>query len=440
MSDITLWEPSSTDVLPIEANTPTEIAEYAVQLNSKDKTQIAFALDNGFFEMGMNYLWSKTEQALKNELSSVGITFIGEMLGKIDVSEDDDINDIVTTRDSIRLAEELGMITPTDGMRLRQSHEIIVHFSQLSTQEGELQNIDREEAVLSLKTCVRAVLGKPNIPVAKKFVEFRESLENVTLTALDPQVAMLKSSPYFYYKLTISVLMNAAKKAQGATLEHSLANINLLIPILWANLRDLEKRHVGHTYAETYSEGKNSSMSGLKKALLKVKGFDYVPENLRSDSFVKAADEVIKAHEGMNNFHNEYAAVKGLINLGTTIPVPALSSCLTALICVYLGNPYGTSHTAWPIAENSLNQLTPDRWEYYLNHVLPSDLKVLDKLQSGKTRDNWINNIVKKYSLSQLVIKNKTVGDLIRASDKDNFKLVISHTKTLLKEYYGKTV
>jgi hypothetical protein len=440
MSEITLWQPDSTEILPNEAKTPTAITKYAIQLKSKDQTQIAFALDNGFYEMGMNYLWSKTEQALKTELSSVGITFIGEMLGKTDVSEDDDINDIITTRDSIRLAEELGMISATDAMRLRQSHEIINHFSQLTIQESESQNIDEEEALLSLKTCVRAVLGKPQIPVAKKFVEFREALENVTLTPSDPRVDMLKSSPYFYYKLTISVLMNAAKKATGATLEHSLANINLFLPIIWSNLRDSEKWHVGHTYAETYSEGKNASVSGLKKALLKVKGFDYVPENLRSDSFVKAADEIIKAHEGINNFYSEYAPVKSLANLGTTIPTPALSACITALLCVYLGNSYGTSHSAYPEAEKILNQLTSDRWEYYLNHVLPGDMKVLNKISYGRTSDGWVNNVVKKYSLNQLVIKNKTVGDLIKASDKNNKKLIVLNTNALLKEYYGKTI
>lgn len=438
MSNIILWQPDSTEILPVDANTATDITTYAIQLNSKDKTQIAFALENGFYEMGMNYLWSRTEQALKNELSSVGITFIGEMLGKTDVSEEDDINDIVTTRDAIRLAEELGMISSTDAMRLRQSHEIINHFSQLSIQESEHQNIDKEEAILSLKTCVRAVLGKEKVPVAKKFVEFRESLENATLTDSNPSVDMLKSSPYFYYKLTVSVLMNAAKKASGATLEHSLANINFLIPMIWDHLRDSEKWHIGHTYAEAFSEGKNSSVSGLKKTLLKVKGFDFVPENLRSDSFVKAADEIIKAHEGMNNFYNELAPVKHLANLGTTIPTPALSACISALLCVYLGNSYGTSNSARPEAKRLLDQLTPDRWEYYLNHVLPSDMKILNKLLSERPRRIWINDVVIKYSLDKLTIKNITVNRLIQASSRSNNANINTHSHTLRNEYYGK--
>jgi len=83
--------------------------------------------------------------------------------------------------------------------------------------------------------------------------------------------------------------MNAARKNVGATLEHTLANINVLVPAIWHNLRDSGRWQIGHCYAEAYSDGKTTVVGGLKSALLKVKGFDYVPENLRSDTFVKAA-------------------------------------------------------------------------------------------------------------------------------------------------------
>ncbi|WP_022946233.1 hypothetical protein [Pseudoalteromonas ruthenica] len=439
MTNTVLWQPEAVDVLPADVTSPKEIASRAVQLSKKDKEQIGFALEHGFYEMGMNYLWTRTEQALKTELSSVGLTFIGEMLGKADVSEDDDINDIITTKEAIKLAEELGMISSTDALRLRQSNEIINHFSQLSIEESEAQDIDREEAVLSLKTCVRSVLGKPRIPVAKKFVEFREALESTTLNQEDPNVDMLKGSPYFYYKLTISVLMNAAKKANGASLEHTLANINLLVPMIWGALRDSERWHIGHTYAEAYSEGKSASVVGLKKTLLKVKGFDYVPENLRSDSFVKAANEIIKAHEGFNNFHNEIAPIRNLANLGSTIPTPALAACLPAILCVYIGNSYGSSHSARPVAKELLDSLTPERWEYYINHVLPSDMKIISKLLDDRTREVWCDDIVNNYELDKLTAKEQSVSKLLIASKKKNSANIKRLAQTLREEYYGDT-
>jgi hypothetical protein len=42
---------------------------------------------------------------------------------------------------------------------------------------------------------------------------------------------------------------------------------------------------------------------------LKVKGFDFVPGDLRSSAFIEAANEIPEAHGGLNNFYNEPVAM-----------------------------------------------------------------------------------------------------------------------------------
>jgi hypothetical protein len=320
---------------------------------------------------------------------------------------------------------------------LKHTYELITHFSRLELEESEIEEIDESEAISSFKACVKAVLGRPKVEVAKKFIEFREALEGESLSESDPRVDMLRSSPYFFNKLTVSVLMNAAKKNSGANLEHALANINVLLPAIWSILRETEKWQVGHTYAEVFADGKTTVVGGLKSALLKVKGFDYVPENLRSDTFVKAAEAVFKAHDGLNNFYNEPVQVKNLAKLGSTIPIPALPACISALLCVSLGNSYGVSWSAESEAKNLLRKLSTDRWAYYLNNVLPGDTKVLDKLSSEKPLAKWLN-IVKEFDLAALDIKNTTISSLIKASlDKKEIRIKNAKNK-LLEEYYGK--
>lgn len=438
MNNIILWQPENGELIPASAKTPAEISSYAAQLSIKDKKQIVSAFESGHFEMAINFLWGKTVTALKKELAAVGVGLLGEMLGKADVNEDDDVDDILTTRDAIKLAEELGVVTSTDAMRLRHTYELITHFSQLEVEESDSEDIDESEAYSSLKACIKGVLGRPKVEVAKKFVDFREALEGETLSASDPRVDMLKSSPYFFYKLTVSVLMNAAKKNSGANLEHALANINVLIPVIWSKLRETERWQVGHAYAEAFADGKTTSVGGLKSALLKVKGFDYVPENLRSGTFIKAADDILKAHESLNNFYNEAGPVKNLSKLGSTIPTPALPACFTALLCVVLGNSYGVAWNAEAEAIDLLSRMTADRWEYYLNNVLPSDTRILNKLVCDKPRTNW-GKIVNKFNFKNLNIKNKTVNDLVSASIAKKDSKIVIKSKLLLEEYYGKT-
>jgi len=436
MNNIILWQPNNNEIVPKTAKTPQAISEYAVQLGLKDKKQIITAFESGHYEIAINYLWGKTIMALKKELSTVGIELLGEMLGRADVDEDDEIDSILTTKDTIKLAEELGAISHTDAMRLRHTYELITHFSQLEMEESDTEEIDESEALTALKSCVKGVLGRPKVEVAKKFVDFREMLENRTLSKDDSQVSMLKSSPYFFHKLTLNVLMNAAKKNISANLEHVLANINILIPEMWENLRDTEKWQVGHTYAETYAEGKITSVNGLKSALLKVKGFDFVPENLRSDTFIKAAEAVIKAHEGLNNFYNEPAPVKLLSKLGTTIPTPALAKCFTALLCVVLGNSYGTSWSAADVSIDVLKNISKERWEYYFKHVFPSDTRILNKLQSSLPTQNWIN-LHKTLNILDIDTSIKEINSLLKATKKENPSQINRMAKSLIAQYYG---
>lgn len=437
MNNLTMWQPESGKLIPSTAKTSNEISNYAAQLSVRDKKQINSAFSAGHYEMAINYLWLKTITALKNELSTVGVALLGEMLGRPNVDEDDEIDDILTARDAIKLAEELGVISSTDALRLRHTNELISHFSQMDSTASDLEEIDESEAIASLKTCINGVLGRPKVEVAKPFIEFREALEEKTLEEDDPRVEMLRGSPYFFCKLTISVLMNAAKKNVGANLEHTLANINVLIPAIWSQLREAEKWQIGHTYAEAYSDGKTTAVSGLKSALLKIRGFDYVPENLRSDTFVKAAEAIIRAHDGTNNFYNESAPVKNLNKLGSVIPAPALPACITALLCVVLGNSYGVAWSAEPEASNMLGRLSPDRWSYYINNVLPSDTRILGKITDDNPRSNWMK-LSKKYNFDALQIKNKTVGLLIKASIKSDDSKVSAYAKKITQEYYGK--
>ena len=434
---MTLWQPDGGDLVPPDVKTPKAITEYATQLSSRERRQIIAAFEAEHYEMGLNFLWLRTVTALKRDLASVGLGLLGEMLGRVGVNEDDDVEDLLTAPDAIRLAEELGVINPTQALRLRHTHEIVTHFNQPRIREGDDEGMDDSEAIASLKVCVKAVLAKPSIEVARKFVEFREDLESKSFVSDEDGIDRLLSSPYFFLKLTVGILMNSAKNSTGAKLEHCLANTNVLIPRLWRKLTEAEKWQVGRTYAEVYSDGKKTSASGLKQALMKVRGFDFVPENLRSDTFVKAAEAILRAHDGMNNFYNEPSPTRSLVQLGTSIPIPALPACMSALLSVVLGNAYGVSWEASSTASHILRGVGEDRWKYYLNQILPTDSRILNKLALDRPLSQWMV-VVGEYGLAGVEIKNSEVSKLVRASTDKSAIDVRKSAAKLLRQYYGR--
>lgn len=133
-----------------------------------------------------------------------------------------------------------------------------------------------------------------------------------------------------------------------------------IIEMVWDDLSSDDKYFVGTTYSQYVSSGKENLILTFKSALQRVHGFDYVPENLRSISFIQAAKNIKRVHHEMNNFYNEPDAVRRLEILGTTIPKPALKEAISTGIVVYLGNAYGTSTDAMRYVDKVLDKVNKD--------------------------------------------------------------------------------
>ncbi len=411
-------------------------AQYAHQLTTREKKQIVEALDTGNYEMGALFLWQKTMTGLKEQLGSLGMDFVGELLDRNDITADSAATQVLTDYDAVRLAEELGMFSTTQAMRLRNVLQMVAHFSGSSAKEEEDEDrqMVQEEALLCLRTCVQSVLGHEHerLAGALEFANFRRELEERTFSVDDQEVQHLLESPYFFRRTTLRVLLALAKTVQGAQLEHVLANTNVIVPSFWPGLRKPDRWLVGRAYADVHAEGRKTAATGLRKALLKVQGFDYVPEDLRSRTFLNAAAELQNVHFSSNNFYNEPAAIRALASLGTVIPAPALAQCLTAILCVYLGNHYGISRAAQPTAQAMLSNLGELRWKYYLDECLPGDEILLEKLMDANIAERW-NILVREYQLSTIDVKDAQVRRVVTNAAKGKAALVVKAAEGLRK-------
>lgn len=380
MSNIQIWQGPNGIELPSTLKEASEVVPYANYLTAKQKNQIIAAFQIEAFDMAAEYAWKKAMVKLKETIATLGMKFVGEMIGRDDFDETTSIDTEITDHTAIQIAEQLGVVGATAALRLRQSNELITHYFSKNAEE----QLDYATAFSIVKSSVQYVLGEHDISIALEFSKFRDRLLNETLKLSDPQVDQLINSPLFYLRTVITILLSSARNDIGAKLEHSLANLNLIVPNVWDNLSESDKWNIGTAYRDVTASGNTIAASGIKNALLKVNGFDYVPENLRSVTFIKTAKQVIETHYSFNNFYNEPAIVSKLSNLGSTIPSPALIECFQAYLAVYLGNTYGISVAAAPIAERELSNITKDRWQYYFEKVIHNDEVVLSKTNSSQ--------------------------------------------------------
>jgi hypothetical protein len=432
-NDKALWTPDEIKLIPANA-TSREIVDHAKQLSKRDVQQIISAYDAGNYEMLSAFVWTKAIAALKAQLKSLGMQFVGEMLGRSDIVEGSSIDLTVTDYEAIVLAEDLGMITGTDAMRLRHSLETIVHFARSDSLDSGEQ-MTQAEAVSCLYSSVQAILGKTQILVAVQFADFRKELEERIFKADDGQMVGFLASPYFHKRTTLNILLALLKTANGAQLANAIGNFDTVLPLIWAQLRKPERWQTGQTYAELFASGRVDAVAGVKKTLARVQGFDFVPENLRSITFSESVQNVFEAHEGMNNFYNEPNAVANLVALGTSIPMPALAASLSAILCVRLGNAYGISYAAQPSVQELLTNISNERWEYYLDECLPGDTRILSKLSQSGPRLRWFD-LVSAFKLADMHVKNPRIRKLLEAT-KERRPAVVANIATDIQRDLG---
>ncbi len=432
MSNIQLWNgPNGIDI-PKNTNDISTIANYATALTHKQKSHLTQAFSNEAYDMAAEYAWRKAMVRLKETLSSLGMLFIGEMLGRPDIDEFSTADSVLTDYTAIQLAEQLGTIGATAALKLRQANELITHFFS----NGATEEIDVTSATQILKSSIQYILGEQEISIALEFSKFRDSLLSKTLLSSDPQIEQLVNSPLFYIRTVVTILLSAIKSDEGAKQENALGNLNLLTPLIWKRLAESDKWNVGTTYRDVTASGDKKASSGIKNALLKVRGFDFVPENLRSRTFQKAAASVLEVHFAFNNFYNEPAAVNRLANLGSVIPSPALPECMQAYLAVYLGNPYGVSVRAAEIAETKLSEILSDRWKHYFEFIIHNDTIVLSKIEDSRRVERF-SNLLNRIDLVNLSDLPKDNQALFEALEKPNIDRAISIAKKLLRQNRG---
>ncbi|PEL35491.1 hypothetical protein CN605_27965 [Bacillus toyonensis] len=401
------------------------IVDYNKRLYPREVQTIVKAFNNDLYDMAIEYTWTRTFNILRERVMSFGKDFVLEMLGRSDEENLDSLSEV----DTVRLAADLGIINETAKMRFMHVIELIQHYSSRKAPEDE--EINPLDVLNNVGMCVKYVLGFEEDGFIIEYSAFRDRLKTERLSTDDVAVETLKLAPYFYKRTTVNTLLNLIKRTKSGEQENVFANMNIIVPAVWDDLLSDDRYPLGFSYAEAINEGDQKLVSAFKSVLLKVQGFDYVPEDLRSRSFIAVAKNLLDVHYGIDNFYKEPAAAKSLMSMGTTIPKPAIGAVVSATLACKVGNSHGVSNLAQEYLDKILGTLSNEQWEHYFNSVFPVDETMIYKLIYGNSRINerW-TKLVEIYSLDLLNFKNTKIKNLILASKSSNYGRV----RTILDE------
>lgn len=426
-NELVLYTASSGIQLSPTVTDVPAMMTYNRALKPRDAENITIAVQNGLYEMAAEYIWSRTINILKNDIMQFGDDFVSEMLDR----PNGDI-DSISEYEIISLSADLGFINKTAKMEFLQYSETLQHY--MSNDEAE-EEYPSTKLVDMVRSCIKHVLGYDKIEYEIPFITFREALKSEIINHHHSMYAQLMSAPYFYKKTITKTLLNLAKTLQdSAERENVFANIGYIVSGVWPTLSSDDRWAVGRSYAQANNDGDTNLSKALKSLLIKTKGFDYVPENLRSNSYIKAAKDLLAAHFGMNNFYNEPSYAKILCDMGSSIPAPAFGTCMTAILACKLGNRYGISWDAQQYLDKLLDRVSPDRWIYYFETVFPTDETILYKVYSLQELLSRLHEVVVKYKLNELSFTKPIIKKCVQDLSSENLR----SAKKDCDDLYGK--
>ena len=137
-------------------------------------------------------------------------------------------------------------------------------------------------------------------------------------------------------------------------------NINELLEPLWEIASEETKIKIGLKYGNLSINGENDKCQLADAFLKRINGLNYIPEDLKSAKLLPLLDDLINAHENVNNFYTEPSIAKEIAILikSTKVPSKVESEFITKILYVYLTNGNGEAWNANGYYEEMLYNLS----------------------------------------------------------------------------------
>jgi len=391
----------------------TETKQTVVCLSVKEQARIVESFNAKFYDMSAEYIWSRTMNFLRDKISIYGNDFIADMLGYNNFSSVKDISEDFI----IDLSADIGFINQTARIKLKNISTLLYHLQRREAVEIENEELTKSDALNIISTCIDYVLGADFESNFVPYVDMRRDLQSKLLSEDSPLLTSLANSPYFYIRTITHTMINLASDEKNPMLDVSLQNTVMVLKTVWSKLEENERWYIGITYSQAVSAGNAKLTKALRTVLNSNKGFDYVPESTKSDTYRRTARHLLAKHNEFDNFYNETEIANLLANMGTSIPRAAVFECLTAVLICRLGNSYGISIGAKEYLDAVLDSTSKENWAYFLNQMATNG-ELLYEL-AYVNRNNGVlgewSRIVIKYNLDKLILTEK-VNSLIQAS------------------------
>ncbi len=337
----------------------------------------------GLFDAALNYLWDETISEIRKRVIQYDVQYFydnatnNEEKKKKLKSADDidklDDNELILGARNIGLISELGY-KHLDYIRFMRNWASAAHPNQ--------NQITGLQLISWLETCIKEVISLPLSDIA---IQIQKLLANVKANKITEEDS--KRIAPFFVELTSHQANNLISGFWGIYVDPNtsaivIQNIDYLAPLLWARVDENGRQSLGIKYGKFVAINDAEGAKKAKRFLAIVKGLSYVPEDIKIVDIEIALQNLLSVHRMVNNFYNEPAFAKQLINIiGNRggIPAQIRKTVVLGVVDVYLTNGNGVAFNAEPYYLELISRFNQD--EAFIALLSFADERLASKLQ-----------------------------------------------------------
>lgn len=355
-------------------------------------SKMVAAAASGLFDAALNYLWNETIAELRKRAARYDLNFFFDVAVKHqekrkDFKTEEDLQ-LLQDYDLLSACLSIGLLSDIGHRKLNHIRDMRNHSSAAHPNHTEITGL---ELAAFLRQCIDYVIV---LELPHGTVEIGTLLARIKTLAFTADQATKTAT--FFSQLPSAQAEALAKGLFGINLDKSSTartrdNVRLLWPELWTQLGSDAKYVFGTRIATFLANGDHESAELAHEIFdLGAGSGAFLPDSVRIPELNDAIDAVRTAHQGWDNFSNEFAPARRLANLigeVGTIPEAVSRPLVIAVVEAYLGNPYGVSLAAVPSYKAIIS--TFGRKEALTALTSFTDPDIQAALEDNKPRQRW---------------------------------------------------
>lgn len=334
---------------------PRELRAIPPPLRGELIARMCVAVRAGLFDGAINYAWNVTILHLRQRMRDFGLPVVSQILQR-----GFEENDLMNLQDSslIELCLKLNLITEDGFFFLDQCRETRNNFSAAHPAMGKIND---REFITFLNRCVRYALSDLSSLVGVDFGDFIAAINGSRFTEdqCEAWVSRLDATHDPQRQLLFGALHgiycdpSSAEFARLNSIDLCAAYTEKFTTAIKSDLIDRHSDYLAKGKAKRHQVSQQFFEDlGILSLLNKSERHSVISASVR---------QLLRVHQGMNNFYNEPPFAERLMRLSETEPIPETvqERFVHTVVGCFIGNGYGVSHAAVPYYQSMIESFSP---------------------------------------------------------------------------------